>query len=181
MRPAAIALVLCALAPAARAEGESALSLGLSWATFSAPGPKMGNQQPSAVSPDIGGSLGVTYEHALSTDFSLRGEAAGGLFYGGASGKQSNTSYAALGDVGVTYRFDVLKYVPYAFGGVGAVFSGGGPIDQGADWVLAVGGGLDVLLSRDRSFGVEGRLASFGGSITLFTFGVRGTLRWGYF
>lgn len=173
---------LGALAGPARAEGESALSLGLSWATFSAPGKSSGNgQQPPAVSPDIGGALSLSYERAFGTDFALRGELAGGVFHGGAQMGQSNISYAAVGDVGVTYRFDVLKYVPYAFGGIGGVYAGGGPIDRGADWVLAVGGGLDDLLSRDRSFGIEARLASFGGDVTLFTFGVRGTLRWGYF
>lgn len=172
---------ICAPAAPARAEGESALSLGLSWATFSAPGKKSGSQQPPAVSPDAGGTLSLSYERAFGTDFALRAEAAGGAFYGGAQKGESNVSYAALGDVGVTYRFDVLKYVPYAFGGIGGVYAGGGPIDHGADWVLAVGGGLDDLLSRDRSFGIEARLASFGGDITLFTIGVRGTLRWGYF
>jgi hypothetical protein len=103
------------------------------------------------------------------------------MFYGGAGKGQSNLSFAGLADAGITFRFDVLKYVPYAFGGVGGVFSGGGPIDNGADFVLCVGGGLDVLQSRSRSWGVEGRLASFGGDITLFTVGLRGTIRWGYF
>jgi hypothetical protein len=182
VRCALTILAICAIAAPARAEGESALSLGLSWATFSAPGKKSGNgQQPPAVSPDAGGMLSLSYERAFGTDFALRGEVAGGLFYGGAQKGESNVSYAALGDVGVTYRFDVLKYVPYAFGGIGGVYSGGGPIDHGADWILAVGGGLDDLLSRDRSVGIEARLASFGGDITLFTIGVRGTLRWGYF
>jgi hypothetical protein len=136
---------------------------------------------PPTISPDVGGALGVSYEHAIGTDIALRGELAGGLFYGGAGKNQSNTSYAGLGDVGVTFRFDVLKYVPYAFGGVGAIASGGGPIDKGADFVLCIGGGLDFLESRERSWGFEGRLASFGGDITLFTLGVRGTIRWGYF
>jgi hypothetical protein len=36
-------------------------------------------------------------------------------------------------------------------------------------------------VSRSRSYGIEGRLASFGGDVTIFTFGLRGTVRWGYF
>jgi hypothetical protein len=44
-----------------------------------------------------------------------------------------------------------------------------------------VGGGLDVLAGRDRSWGIEGRLASFGGDVTIFSIGVRGSVRWGYF
>jgi hypothetical protein len=111
--------------------------------------------EPPAVTPDVGGALAVIYEHSLGSDFSLRAELAGGLFYGGAGKDQSNTAYAALGDAGVVFRFDVLKYVPYAFGGIGVVATGGGPIDRGVDFVLAVGGGLDILASRARSYGFE--------------------------
>lgn len=175
-----LALLVVSATPA-WAENERALSVNLGWATFSVPGKATGNMTPPTVSPDVGGALGVSYEHAIGTDIALRGELAGGVFYGGASKKQSDTSFAGLGDVGVTFRFDVLKYVPYAFGGVGGVVSGGGPIDKGADFVLCVGGGLDILESRSRSWGLEGRLASFGGDITLFTVGLRGTIRWGYF
>ncbi len=165
----------------ARAEGDRALSLGLGWATFSTPGKASGNQAPPDITPDVGGTLSVMYEHGISTDISLRGELAGQMFSGGASKGQSNTSFAGLGDVGAVFRFDVLKYVPYAFAGVGAVVSGGGPISRSSEFVLALGAGLDILTSRSRSWGFEGRLASFGGDVTVFTFGLRGSLRWGYF
>lgn len=141
----------------------------------------MGNQEPPALSPDVGGALALSYERAISSDFGLRAEIAGGVFYGGATAMQSNTSYALLGDAGVVFRFDVLKFVPYAFGGIGGVTSAGGPIDRGTDFVLVLGGGLDWLQSRERSYGFEARIASFGGDITLMTFGLRGTFRWGFF
>jgi hypothetical protein len=133
------------------------------------------------VTPDVGGALGGIYEHAVGSDFSLRGEFAFGLFYGGQEMDQSALSYAGVVDVGATFRFDVLKYVPYAFGGVGAVMTTGGPIGSDKTFVLAVGGGLDVLVSREKSWGIEGRLASFGGDVTIFTLGLRVTKRWGYF
>jgi hypothetical protein len=123
----------------------------------------------------------VTYEHSVSTDFSLRAELAGGMFYGGATEMQGNMSYALLGDAGVAFRFDVLKFVPYAFAGLGAIAAGGGPIDGSVDLALVVGGGLDWLRSRERSYGIEARVASFVGDLTVVTFGVRGTLRWGFF
>ena len=85
----------------------------------------MRNQAPPTLSPDVGGALAVSYEHSVSTDLGLRAELAGGVFYGGGQAKQSQTSYAVLGDAGVVFRFDVLKYVPYAFAGVGGVASGG--------------------------------------------------------
>jgi hypothetical protein len=174
-------VIVCALAAPASAEGERALSVGLSWATFSVPGVAEGNMEPPNVTPDVGGALAGIYEHAVGSDFSLRAELAGGLFYGGQDMAQSALSYAGIVDVGATFRFDVLKYVPYAFGGVGAVMTTGGPIGSHTTFVLAVGGGLDVLASRDKSWGIEARLASFGGDVTVFTLGLRATTRWGYF
>lgn len=173
-------------AAAARADGERALSVGLGYATFSVPGKAEGNMAPPSLSPDLGGALSVTYERAVGSDFGLRAELAGGVFYGGADPDADErapreTSYALLADAGVVYRLDVLKYVPYAFAGVGGVASGGGLIDRGLDFVLVLGGGVDWLRARDRSYGVELRLASFGGDITVFTAGLRGTVRWGFF
>jgi hypothetical protein len=173
--------MIALLTTPARAEGDRAVSLGMGWATFTTPGKKVGSMEPPAITPDWGLGTSAIYEHGVSTDISLRGEVAADLFNGGNSKKQREWSYSGLADAGVTFRFDVLKYVPYAFGGVGGVMSGGGPIDRGAEFVLVVGGGLDVLASRTRSWGVEGRLASFGGDITLFSLGLRGTVRWGYF
>lgn len=175
-----LALCLILAAPVARAD-EQALSVGAGFATFSAPGEQMGEMTPPQVSPSGGGALAVSYERAIGTDVALRGEFALGLFFGGNSDNQSSRSYAVLGDAGAVFRFDVFKYVPYAFAGVGAVTAGGGPIDRGTDLVLVVGAGLDRLWSRTRSAGLELRIASFGGDITVFTVGLRGTTRWGFF
>ena len=181
MRTTLLVAVIALSAAPATAEGERALSLGLGWATFSVPGEPVNNMAPPQISPDIGGAVSVTYEHSVSTDFSLRVEGAFGAFYGGGTEKQSKDTYAGLADAGAVFRFDVLKYVPYLFGGLGAVATTGGPIDGGVDFVVAIGGGLDILLSRDKSYGFEARLASFGGDTTVFTLGVRATRRWGYF
>ncbi len=173
--------VVAALAVPARAE--DALSVGLGWATFSTVGVKKGSMAAPALSPDVGGAGNLTYEHGLGTDLSLRADLGGGMFYGGIQDakKQTELSYALLVDGGVTVRFDVLKYVPYAFAGLGAVMSVGGPIADRRDLVVVLGGGLDVLASRARSWGLEARLASFGGDITIFTLGLRGTTRWNFF
>ncbi|MGN6110901.1 MAG: hypothetical protein ACTHU0_37720 [Kofleriaceae bacterium] len=166
----------------AQADTEQAISVGLGWATFSARGKAMNNQEPPSVTPTIGGIVSVTYERALSSEVVARGELVGGLFYGGTTADdQTKVSNIVLGDVGVAYRFDVLKYVPYAFGGIGMVTAGGGPLDRDLDFALVLGGGVDWLRSRERSYGLELRLASFGGDITVFTAGVRGTVRWGFF
>jgi hypothetical protein len=179
MRSGAL-LIVAVIGSTAHADGDRAVSVGLGWATFSATGKPVGRQAPPQLSPDVGGALGVSYEQAISTDLSLRAELAGGVFYGGAQAMQAKTSYALLGDAGAVFRFDVLKYVPYAFGGLGGVSAGGGPIARGTDFVIVIGGGVDWLQSRERSFGIEARIASFGGDITVVTFGVRGTMRWGF-
>ncbi|HEX2688366.1 MAG TPA: hypothetical protein VHN14_17165 [Kofleriaceae bacterium] len=180
MRSGALAIVAM-IGGTVHADGDRAVSASLGWATFSAPGQAMRNQAPPTLSPDIGGTLAVSYEQSVSTDIGLRAELAGGVFYGGEQTMQRRTSHAVLGDAGVVFRFDVLKFVPYAFGGLGGVATGGGPIDRGADLVLVVGGGVDWLTRRERSVGLEARVASFGGDITVVTFGVRGTVRWGFF
>lgn len=161
--------------------GEQAVSAGVGWATFSVPGKAMPKQAPPTLSPDWGGAFALSYERALSSELSLRGELAGGVFRGGIQAMQSETSYAALGDAGITFRFDVLNIVPYAFAGLGAATAGGGPLDRTIDPVLVVGAGVDWLARRERSYGVEARLAAFAGDLTIVTVGVRGTLRWGAF
>ena len=172
----AVFLVLGLAAPA-HAEGEQALSLGFGYATFSAPGKPMNGMPAEAVTPTFGLALSGTYERAIGTDVALRVEGMFGSFFGG------GTAFAGLGDAGVAFRFDVMKYVPYAFGGIGAVGAGGGPLagQGGVDFVLVAGGGLDWLRSRDQSYGAELRLASFAGDITVATIGIRVTRRWGYF
>lgn len=173
--------VLLGLCRTAVAENERAISAGLGYATFSTLGEAMNNMEPPALSPDWGGALSLTYERMIGSDFGLRADLAGGLFRGGNTMKQSRGSYAAIADVGVVFRFDILHVVPYAFGGLGAVASAGGPLDRGANVVLVVGGGLDWLRSRSRSYGLEVRLASFASDVTVVTVGVRATTRWGFF
>lgn len=180
-------LIVAVIGSTAHAEGDRALSASIGWATFSTTGKPVGRQAPPTLSPDVGGALGVSYEQSVGTDLGLRAELAGGVFHGGEQVMQGqtagtgSTSFALLGDAGVVFRFDVLKFVPYAFGGLGGVISGGGPIDRGADFVLVVGGGVDWLQRRERSYGLEARIASFGGDVTVVTVGLRGTARWGFF
>jgi len=176
--------LLAILAPAlAHADGEQAVSVEAGYATFSTVGKKVGSMAPPALSPDWGLNLAVVYEREVSSDLYLRAEGAGAYFEGGtqAKMKQTDTSYAGVADLGVVFRFDVLRDVPYAFGAVGGVLSGGGPIDRGSDFVVVIGGGLDWLQSRKRSYGFEAKLASFGGNITVFTVNLRATSRWGFF
>ncbi len=172
----ACGLLAAHLATPGRAAAEEALSLSAGWATYSTLGePPMPMKTPPTLTPDFGLHLSIGYERSVSREVSLRAELTGGLF------AAEDWAYAAVGDAAAVYRVDVVKYVPYGFAGVGAVATSGAPIDDGVDWVVVIGGGLDVLASRSRSWGVEGRLASFAGDTTVFTLGLRSTARWGYF
>jgi hypothetical protein len=169
----------------AHAEGESAASLSLGYATFSTPGTKMGTMEPPALSPDFGLTLSGVFERSVSTDFELRAEAAFAYFHGGEEMTESPSSYAGLVDVGFVFRFDVLKDVPYAFGGIGVMKSAGGPIERDLQGLFVIGGGLDILTSREHSWGAELRLGfDFGGdtsNVSLVTLSLRHTYRWGFF
>jgi hypothetical protein len=153
--------------PAAADEGESALSVGLSFASFTIPD-----------HDGQGGGLGIEYERGLSDAFWLRLSAAGAVLDGGGD---DGTSYAGHGAVGLTYVVDVLKYVPYLHAGIGAVALGGGAVDSEFHPVAEIGVGLDVLARRGLSYGAFARLGSFLDDSAFVTAGLRVTWRWGFF
>ena len=156
----------------AAVRGEQALSLELGWASHAEPDPAKPDR---TVGSAAGASLGVVYEYVLTDEISLRGELLGAGFPGVPGG------WLTLGTVGLTYRFDVLKYVPYGYAEAGGLFGFGGELDGTQQATVTIGAGLDVLRSRTRSWGVFGALSSFAGDVTLFQLGFRGTTRWGFF
>jgi hypothetical protein len=174
-----LTIALCA--GTAYADGDQALSVGAGLATFSVPAPTKPGKTPVSLAPDVGFTVGGIYEKGFSTDLSLRGEAFGSVYWGGEQKGESSRSMSGLVDGGVLFRFDALKYVPYAFAGVGVAVSGGGPIDTDPSAVVVVGGGLDIQQSRKRSWGAELRIASFAGDVTLVSLNARGSIRWGFF
>jgi hypothetical protein len=156
--------------PARAGDGESALSASLGWATYATP-----DKDDKTKSPDAGAVLGVTYERGVSEALSWRVSLVGGGFVGG------GTTGAGWAAGGFVYRFDVLKYVPYVEASIGGVLVAGSNLPGGVAPLLELGGGLDVLSSRERSYGIEVRLGSFAGDTTIVTAGVRTTWRWGFF
>ncbi|HTE50709.1 MAG TPA: hypothetical protein VK698_07560 [Kofleriaceae bacterium] len=164
---APLALALIGARPASGDEGESALSVGLGFATFTI--------------PDHGGAgaaLGGEYERGLSDAFWLRASAAGSI-YRGSDGEGAIA--AGQGIVGLTYVVDVLKYVPYVHLGAGAVAIGGEGVDAEVHPVGEIGVGLDILSRRGLSYGPFARLQSFLDDSAFVSVGVRITWRWGFF
>jgi hypothetical protein len=176
VRPLAVLLSACALlvetAPALAAEGESMLSVTPSYATFSI---VVGEGNDAEQIDATGGNLLIEYERGLSDVLWFRAASGGGLYR--AAGE---TSWSASGVAGITYALDVLKYVPYANLGAGAMVIGGGPFDTEVKAYLELGFGLDVLQSRSFSWGVAIRYDSFASQISYFTLGARATWHWGY-
>lgn len=166
----ALAIVCLVSGIAHAGEGESALSPSVGYATYSTL-----DKDGKPVSPTIGAMVGATYERGVAEALSWRVSLVGGGFTGG------GTTWAAWGAAGFVYRFDVLAYVPYVEGSIAASVLGGGPLASGVHPLLELGGGLDWLQDRDRSYGVEVRLGSFAGETTILTIGLRTTWRWGYF
>ena len=170
----ALILVLLVRAPGAvvASEGESALSASLGGGTFVLPG----EEEDESIGPSGGGVALVSYERGISEALSWRVELSGGLYTGG------GLSWSGAAAGGLVYRFDVLKYVPYALVEVGGSLVGGGPVPEPVlDPVVQIGGGIDFLLGRSRSWGLEARVASFAGDTTIVSVGARYTIRWGYF
>ncbi len=159
------------VAPARAGDGESAASAGAGYATYGTPDAR--NQE--TLTPTAGATLQATYERGFGDDASWRVQLAGAIYGGG------GLAGTGLATVGLTYRLDVLRYVPYVALGVGVLVTGGGPFTTGVEPALELGGGVDVLRGRARSWGVAAAVTSFASDTTTLTVTVRSTWRWGYF
>jgi hypothetical protein len=172
VRNALVLLLVLVPGVAHGGRGDNAFSAGAAVGTFTLPG----EEEDETVAPTAGGLAFVEFERGLSEALSWRVEASGGLYGGG------GVSWSGSAALGIVYRFDVLKYVPYAALEVGGSYVGGGPVPEAVlDPVVLIAGGVDFLKSRTRSWGIEGRLSSFLGDTTLFSLGARYTSRWGFF
>lgn len=169
-----LALVLLALGAPAVAhagEGESAASAAVGFATYATPD----EDATETLTPTAGATLQVTYERGLGDYASWRAQLAGAIYGGG------GVAGTGLATLGLSYRLDVLRYVPYAIVGVGALVRGGGPFDTGVEPALEIGGGVDVLRGRARSWGLAAAITSFASDTTTVSVTLRSTWRWGYF
>ena len=166
IRTAAVLLTLCAAqAPVAASDGETAVSVFAGYARFSVPDYDLD-----------GGGLGVDYERGFSEILSWRVSAGGSVH-----SAEDGMAYSAHATAGITYLFDVLKWVPYANLGVGAITITGDGIDREVHPLIELGFGIDRLASRTFSYGVQVRVESFITNTAFVTGGVRLTWRWGFF
>jgi hypothetical protein len=161
----ALAAVLGVAAPAAHAaEDESALSLSFGYGRF-----RLGEASPDGV------VLGFEYERGISDALALRVAAGGGTYVGDA------LAYSGHTVLGLTYLFDVIKYVPYLSLGIGAIAVGGDNLTADVFPLVELGLGLDVLASRTFSYGVLVRFETYAEKTSFLTAGARLTWRWGFF
>ena len=123
-----------------------------------------------------GAILGVEYDRGLSESFFIRGHLSGGAHFGDGNIK-TGTAILSVG-----YVLDVLKYVPSAELGVGAVyFTENDRSDSAVEPMIRIGLGFDILTSRSYSYGTFVRFDSFLSDSGVFTAGFRGSYRWGFF
>lgn len=165
------AVLAGAAGSAAAGDGETAVSASAGFATYATPNP----DEDEMLSPIGGGVLGATYERGFGDYASWRVHGAGALYGGG------GLAMTGVVTAGFSYRVDVLRYVPYVVVGVGGFVRTGGPFETGLEPVLEVGGGVDWLRGRDRSWGVAASVTGFASDTTTVALAVRSTWRWGYF
>ena len=146
-------------------EDESMFSLSLAYAGVSVP-----DHTPH------GGALGIAYERGVSDAVWLRASCGAGAMYDAGA-----PAYLAHAEVGVTYVIDVLRYVPHVDLGIGGIYLHGDGIEDSLQPIIQIGGGLDLLVSRERSYGLFVRYESFLGRTAFFTAGARMSWRWGFF
>jgi hypothetical protein len=163
----ALVLLLAAAHPGAAAEGEQAITLSASYATFSI---VLDDASPSAT----GGQLAVEYQRGVSDTLWFRAAADGGAY------AADGFTWSAGATVGFTYAFDVLRYIPYLDFGAGVMFVGGS-VDGGVRPYLELGAGIEILESPTFSWGLAAHFNSFASEIAYFTVGPRMSWRWGYF
>jgi hypothetical protein len=164
------AFVCARCAPLHASEDERALSLVPAYGTLSL-GQGEGTQTLSAE----GGMLSVDYERGVTDALWFRATGGAGVF-----ASDQGTIVAGTAIVGLTYAFDVLRYVPYANLGAGILWTEGA-VAREVRPVLELGFGLDVLTSRTASYGLVMRFQSFASQSAYFTIGPRITWRWGFF
>lgn len=161
----ALAAAGASVAPAWADDGERAVSISAGYSSFAIP-----EHEPP------GGALGLEYEHGIGDTMWFRAAAAGGI-YGGDDG----AAYAGIGSVGITYVVDVLKYLPYLHAGLGGAVLGGGVIETQVHPLIELGAGVDLLRSRDLSYGLWARVGSFIDDAATVGAGFRVTWRSGFF
>lgn len=159
-------------------EGEKALSVYGGFASFA-----VDPDGSDETSTGLGFGAGVDYEHGITETVWIRLSGGGALY----SGRPTSASGHAT--LGLTYVFDVFKYVPYGHVGVGGAVlwadrAPGEPEpmrETSLVPLVELGGGLDILSNPDFSWGVQLRLQSFVTQTALFTGGLRVSWRWGFF
>jgi hypothetical protein len=161
-----LAALLALPAPGLAADGERALSATLGYATYTLP-----EYNPH------GAAFGLDYERGFSDALSWRISGSGGIYY------RDGLTYSGQLTAGITYLFDVLKYVPYVNAGIGGIVIAdiGGDPAVDVSPLAEVGVGLDILRDRTSSFGVYVRFETLLQETSFFTAGVRSTWRSGFF
>ena len=171
-RVLAVGLILVASSAWAGA-GENALSMGGGYATYAT----SSDRDDEVLSPTVGAAATATFERGVSDYAAWRARAVGAIY----ASSDVGTAGSGIVTLGLSYRVDVLKYVPYVAVGIGGLVRGGGPFSTWIEPALEISGGIDWLRSRNRSLGIDLAMTGFASDTTTLAVTVRSTWRWGYF
>jgi hypothetical protein len=166
-------LVVIIPGQALAADGERVLSLGMDYATWRVE-EVVEDEEVTLVAHGL--QLSLEHQRGWTDSFWLRGYVSGGGYE-----VDGELGYGATATVGLTYAFDVLRYVPFAQLGLGGMLYGGGRVDLTIKPVAELAIGLTVLESTTRSWGVVARFDTYGSKAFFFSVGVRVDWRWGFF
>jgi hypothetical protein len=140
---------------------------------------------PNGGGTTLGGNLGLHYNYGLSDAFTLVLEADASAFPLGTAPKTPppQPSIVTTGGVGLVYVFDVLRWVPYAGGLVGAGYFTGGYLPKGVGALdLELAAGLDYQITRTWTVGAAYRQHFFVTQTNTFgeTISLRFQYVWGW-
>jgi hypothetical protein len=172
---AAFALLFLLPIVAHAAEGEKALTLGLDYSAWSVEQPDHPGKDHDSVTAQ-GVQAAADYEYGWNDTLWLRASVTGGYF-----SVAEGAAWSTGGIVGITYAFDVLRYVPFLHAGVGALVIGGDGVDTDVRPVVELGLGLNVLEGRTFSWGVVAHFDGTYSKAIFFSIGPRLAWRWGFF
>ncbi len=109
---------------------------------------------------NLGVGVDAHYVYGISDAFNLmvEGSWANVTFRGESDAPRTRPNWLATGDVGASYVFDVLRWVPYVGVLVGGTTLSGGPLGRTKILPdLEIAAGLDYRIDRSWSVGVEAR------------------------
>lgn len=100
-----------------------------------------------------GGGLALGLEYGFTDSWGIKGTLSYDILTG--IGEEPDLLSVALGGVHAVYTVDILQIIPYLQAGAEGAVIGGGSQDWNAFFGVRLGAGMDYLLTREWSLGLD--------------------------